>query len=128
LVFLEVCCLVRVIWSEVIRRNPVIADYALPGTKSPNDELIQQVICTLRVHMLLRVLHRVFDVPSGILENEFFTAGVIREECGDVEDFTLIGNPATALRLMSKDIRGGEDANPLGHGEVIKVREYDDGR
>lgn len=77
--------------------------------------------------MLPRILHRVFDVPSGILENDFFTAGVIREECGDVEDFTLMGNPATALRIMLKDIRGGEDANALGHSEVIKVGEYDDG-
>jgi hypothetical protein len=38
-----------------------------------------------------------------------------------------MGNPATALRIMLKDIRGGEDANALGHSEVIKVGEYDDG-
>jgi hypothetical protein len=62
--------------------------------------------------MLLRILHRIFYVPSRILEDEFFTAGVIREESGDVEDFTLEGNPA--IRMMLKDVRGSENANALG--------------
>src|SRR5712672_2091772 len=66
--------------------------------------------------MFPRIVHRVLDVPSGIFEDELFTAGVIREEMSNVEDFALIGNPAAALRVMLKNIRGSENANALRHG------------
>jgi hypothetical protein len=49
------------------------------------------------VRVLIRILHRILDVPSGILEDEFFTAGVIREKIGNVEDFTPVGDPTTTF-------------------------------
>jgi len=41
---------------------------------------------TLRVLIFPRILHRVLDGPSGILEDEFFSAEVIREEMSNVEN------------------------------------------
>ena len=101
LVLLVVCCLVCVVWGEVIRCNPVVAHDGFLGTNSPHDKLVQHIICALGVHMLLLIRHRVLDVPSGMLEDELFTAGMVREEIGNVKDFTPIGNPAAALGIVS---------------------------
>ena len=121
LVLLVVRCLVRVVWGEVIRCDPVVANDGFLGTNSPYDELVQHVVCALGVHMLLLIHHRVLDVPSGMLEDELFTAGMVREEIGNVKDFTPIGNPAAALGIVSQNIRGSVNANALGHGGVKVV-------
>ena len=44
--------------------------------------------------MLHNIIHRVFDVPTGVLEDELLTTRVVRDEVGDIEDFTPVGNPA----------------------------------
>lgn len=104
LVFLVIRCLVRVVWGEVIRCNPVIAHDVLSSPKSPNEKLVQHVVCALRVHMLILILHRVFNVPSGMFEDELFAAGMIHEKFGNVEDFAPVCNPAAALGIMLKNI------------------------
>jgi hypothetical protein len=104
LILLVVHCFIRVFRGEVVRSNPIVAHDTLPGTKPPNEELVQHIISVLGVHMLFSTLHRIFDIPSGILEDELFTAGVIREEVGDIENFTPVCNPAAALRIVLESI------------------------
>ena len=92
LVLLVVRRPIRIFRGEVIRSHPFIVHDVLSGTKPPNDKLVQHIISALRMHMLCNIIHRVFDVPTGVLEDELLTTGVVRKEVGDIEDFTPVGS------------------------------------
>ena len=97
LVFLVVRCPICVFRSEVVRCDPVIVHDVLSGTKPPNKKLVEHIISAFRMRMLRVIVHRAFDVPTSVLEDEVLTTGVVRKEVGDIEDFTPVGNPATVL-------------------------------
>ncbi len=83
-----------------------------------NEELVQHVVCRLRMLVLIRVLHNLANVLACMLENEVVSTGVVFQELGDIEHFAVTGDPAALGRRMGSDVLVGEDANAFGHGEI----------
>jgi hypothetical protein len=68
--------------------------------------------------MRIVVLHDVFHVRAGVVEDEVVASGMVSDEGGDIVDLSLERDPAALRRLVRVEVLEGKDADAFrnGHG------------
>jgi hypothetical protein len=104
---------IRFVGVEVLGWNPFLINNSSIGPQPPNEELVQHVVCRVRMIVLGGILHHFTDVFPSILEDEVVTSGMIWEELCHVIDLSIASDPATFESRVFFDVLGGEDAKPF---------------